>query len=122
MAFSILPTNNPINNSTNNKFITSQNNDKNINRNINIENVEIIEVTDKNKQYKLIYTIMHIIISFFAIYLSWKCNNGFNILSFLAAILCPYLYIIWALATKGGCGIFEGECVQYIDIEGDVNL
>jgi hypothetical protein len=54
-----------------------------------------------------LYMVTHLIISFFAIYLSWKCNNGFKLMSFLAALLCPYLYIIWALATKGGCGIFN---------------
>lgn len=57
--------------------------------------------------YGSIYMITHIIISFFAIYLSWRCNGGFNVLHFFAALLCPYLYIIWALATRGGCGVFD---------------
>jgi hypothetical protein len=61
----------------------------------------------KNKSICSFYMITHIIISFFAIYLSWKCNNGFHPLAFLAALCCPYLYIIWALATNGGCGIFD---------------
>lgn len=78
----------------------------------NNENVEIniLEIEERNNQYKLIYTIMHLIISLFAIYLSWKCNGGFDLLSFLVALICPYLYIIWALATRGGCGIFESDC------------
>jgi len=58
-----------------------------------------------------LYMITHLIISFFAVYLSWRCNDGFNIISFTLALVCPYLYIIWALATKGGCGIFN-ECPQ----------
>jgi hypothetical protein len=80
---------------------------------LNDQNIEIniLEIEKKYNNYKLIYTIMHIIISLFAIYLSWKCNNGFNLLSFIVALFCPYLYIIWALATKGGCGVFESECV-----------
>jgi hypothetical protein len=50
------------------------------------------------------------ILSFFAIYLSWRCSeNSFNPLSFLAALCCPHLYIIWALATRGGCGIFDSN-------------
>jgi hypothetical protein len=62
----------------------------------------------KNKpHYCSIYVISHLIISFFAIYLSWKCNNGFNLISFTIALFCPYLYIIWVLATNGGCGIFD---------------
>jgi hypothetical protein len=57
----------------------------------------------KIKSVGIIYSIVHLIISFFAIYLSFKCNQGFNILGFLAALICPYFYIIWQLATKGGC-------------------
>ena len=60
-------------------------------------------------QFCSLYMVTHMIISFFAIYLSWRCNNGFKLLPFLAALLCPYLYIIWALATKGGCGVFENS-------------
>ena len=66
------------------------------------------EVQQKPKpQFCSLYMITHMIISFFAIYLSWRCNKGFNPLSFLAALLCPYLYIIWVLATRGGCGLFD---------------
>ena len=54
-----------------------------------------------------LYMVTHLIISFFAIFLSWRCNNGFNLFSFVVALLCPYLYIIWALATRGGCGVFN---------------
>jgi hypothetical protein len=57
--------------------------------------------------YGVLYVITHFIISFFAIYLSWRCNKGFNLLSFICALFCPYLYIIWALATQGGCGILD---------------
>ena len=64
----------------------------------------------KNKScYMTLYSITHIIIAFFALFLSWKCNlrNGslnFNLLHFLAALLFPQFYIIWAVAMKGGCG------------------
>lgn len=54
-----------------------------------------------------LYMVTHLIISFFAIYLSWRCNKKFKLLPFLAALLCPYLYIIWVLATRGGCGVFN---------------
>jgi len=60
---------------------------------------EIIIVSDSS----IFFTITHLIISLFAFYLSWRCNNGFNILSFLCALCCPYLYIIYALAVHGGC-------------------
>ena len=67
------------------------------------------EVVNNKHNYCSCYVITHFIISFFAIYLSWKCNNGFNPLSFLAALCCPYLYIIFVLATRGGCGILDNE-------------
>lgn len=58
--------------------------------------------------YGSIYTITHLIVSFFAVYLSWRCNNGkFDLTSFIFALLCPHLYVIYALAVNGGCGIFD---------------
>jgi hypothetical protein len=73
------------------------------------------ELNEENIQQKSspgsLYMISHMIISFFAIYLSWRCNNGFNLMSFLLALICPYLYIIFALATRGGCGIFDANCL-----------
>jgi hypothetical protein len=63
------------------------------------------DITQNN--VSLLYFITHLILSFFAVYLSWRCSNGiFNIMHFSVAFLCPHLYIIWALATHGGCGIF----------------
>ena len=59
-------------------------------------------------QFSSIYLITHTILSFFAIYLSWKCSGSkFNWVHFLIALLCPHLYIMWSLAVHGGCGIFE---------------
>jgi len=56
-----------------------------------------------------IYSIFHLILGFFALYLSWKCNeNAFNLLSVLFACCCPYFYIAYVLVTRGGCGIFGG--------------
>ena len=64
-------------------------------------------VVVKKPCYGMLYSIAHFIISLFAVYLSWRCNNGFNVLSFLVALFCPYLYILYALATRGGCGVFD---------------
>ena len=51
-----------------------------------------------------IYMVFHTLMAMFAIYLSWKCNSGqFDIVGFLIAIFCPYLYIIYTLATRGTC-------------------
>jgi hypothetical protein len=61
---------------------------------------------------RYVYSVFHLIMSFVAIYLSFKCNNGFNFGSFLVAFCCPYIYIIFILATKGTCGVLEGENQQ----------
>ncbi len=55
----------------------------------------------------IFFSITHLIISLFALYLSWRCNNGFNILAFIAAFCCPYFYIIYAIAVHGGCNVFS---------------
>ena len=68
-------------------------------------------IKKENPAYASLYSITHIIISFFAIYLSWRCNNGFNLMAFAIALVCPYVYIIWAIATRGGCGIFDANCL-----------
>lgn len=58
--------------------------------------------------YSSLYLITHLVLSFFAIYLSWKCNGGkFSPLHFIIALCCPHLYIIWSLAVHGGCGVFD---------------
>ena len=39
------------------------------------------------------------LVTYFAIYLSFKCNGGFYIGSFLAACCCSPLYIAYKLGT-----------------------
>ena len=63
-----------------------------------------ILINNQDSTGKYIYMIFHIMMAFIAIFLSWRCNNGnFDILSFLIALLFPYVYIIYILATKGTC-------------------
>jgi len=58
---------------------------------------------------RYIYSVFHLIMSLVAIYLSFKCNKGFDMGSFIVAFCCPYIYIIYILATKGTCGILSDE-------------
>lgn len=60
---------------------------------------------DGNGRY--IYGVFHTVLVFIAIYLTFKCNKGFEIWSFLAALFFPHFYIIYILATQGTCGIIE---------------
>ena len=51
------------------------------------------------------YALIHFLAFIFAIYLVFKCNNGVSFLQLLAAICCPWIYIIYILVTrKGFCG------------------
>jgi hypothetical protein len=57
----------------------------------------------RNSQLKpmsCMYGVFHMIIAIFALYLSFKCNNGFALGDFLLALFCPVLYIIYRLAVS----------------------
>jgi hypothetical protein len=71
------------------------------------ENPVVVYQTSGTGRY--IYSVFHLIMSLIAIYLSFKCNKGYDMGSFVVAFCCPYIYIIYILATKGTCGILEGE-------------
>jgi len=55
---------------------------------------------NESNPLKTIYTIFHSIIILFAIYLSFKCNNGFSFGGFFMAIFFPHIYIIYKYATN----------------------
>lgn len=44
--------------------------------------------------------LIHGIFVVLAIYLSFKRNDGFNLASFLVALIFPQLYVIYVLATE----------------------
>ena len=51
-----------------------------------------------------VYSISHMLMTFAAVYLSHRCNNGkFEPGPFLMALFFPYIYIIYSIATKGTC-------------------
>ena len=50
--------------------------------------------------------IILIILSSYAVYLSFKCNNGFDLGGFLSALIFPMLYIPYKLAIMPKqCGL-----------------
>jgi hypothetical protein len=73
----------------------------------NVNPFKIVPVETSSGRY--IFSVFHSIMSLVAIYLSFRCNNGFEIGPFFVACCCPYIYIIYILATRGTCGIIEGE-------------
>tara|TARA_Y100001970_G_C13550490_1_gene516603 strand:- start:51 stop:428 length:378 start_codon:yes stop_codon:yes gene_type:complete len=46
-----------------------------------------------------IISLFWTLVSFFAIYLSFKCNKGFNLVGFLGALLLGPFYIAYKLGT-----------------------
>lgn len=69
------------------------------------KNVEHFTPTTSSNIGRNIYAVVHFVLALFAIYLSFKCNGGFRLGPFLVALFCPYIYIIYIFATRGGfCG------------------
>jgi hypothetical protein len=66
------------------------------------KNKEINELNLKDNNMQ-IYIIFHIILTCVAVYLSHKCNSGYNVFHFLLAFFFPYVYIIYILAVRGLC-------------------
>jgi len=65
---------------------------------------------NNSNPFKYIYSIFHFILTLFAIYLSFKCNEGFDFLGFVMAIFFPYIYIIYKYATTDTfCDIIKSE-------------
>ena len=54
---------------------------------------------ENNQGLVSIYPIAHAVVGMFALYLSFKCNNGFNLIDFLIACCCPWIYVIYRFAT-----------------------
>ena len=65
----------------------------------------------QNNIIDTIWKIIHIIAIFYAIYLSFKCNNGFSFIPFLFALVIPEIYIIYIIAVQKFCNNNEEEYV-----------
>ena len=68
-----------------------------------IENFSDNVTFDKKTVLTIMFAIFHIIIFVFALFLSFRCNNGFNFWGFISAFFFPYIYIIYILAAKFQC-------------------
>lgn len=66
-----------------------------------MDEINAINKSKKNQTWITTYGILHLVAFVFAIYLSFKCHGKFDIGSFIVAFFCPWIYIIWVLATRG---------------------
>ena len=71
--------------------------------------VEKKEGADGSTTFAINYLQMIIqwLVSGFAIYLSFRCNYGFKLGSFILALCCAPCYIIYHLATSNLCGLIQ---------------
>jgi hypothetical protein len=61
---------------------------------------------------RYIYAIFHAIMTFVALYLTFRCRKYGSTNLFIeifAALFCPYFYIMWILVSHGTCDIISGE-------------
>jgi len=64
--------------------------------------------SDDDYFYKIIMTLIAWIVFGFAIYLSFRCNNGFSVWGFLGAFLFSPIYVIYKLtSTPKLCGFIN---------------
>jgi len=59
--------------------------------------------SEKSSMAGLAYSVVHTLIAMYAIYLSFKCNQGFNLGALLLACCCPWIYVLYHHAVSGGC-------------------
>jgi ABC-type polysaccharide/polyol phosphate export permease len=69
----------------------------------------------KNSVGNIIMWIIHSMVVLFAVYVSFNCNDGFNLLSFLAALVMPYIYLIWIVFKNGleMCGALNINKIRF---------
>ena len=58
---------------------------------------------EKTSTGKYVYSVFHTVMSIIAIFLSYRCNGCFQWIPFLAALCCPYVYIIYIIIFKSQC-------------------
>jgi hypothetical protein len=69
-------------------------------------NLEVKPMTCRFNPAPSMFLVFNTIISVFAIYLCFKCNNAVNIGELLVAIFCPVLYVLYRVAISPDlCGI-----------------
>ena len=56
-----------------------------------------------NNIFNNILTVVHLLIMFYAVYLNFRCNHGFNFGTFLVAIFLPEFYILWVIVVEKFC-------------------
>jgi len=75
--------------------MVNQNTRENTKKNI----IEKFAIVVQNSPRKQLFSIIHIALALFALFVSIKCNKGFSFGPLLFACCCPQLYLIYIAAT-----------------------
>jgi len=51
----------------------------------------------------LTYSVIHSLIALYAVYLSFKCNQGLNLGGLILALIFPWFYVLYHQAVSNGC-------------------
>ena len=62
---------------------------------------------DTSTMFEYVAIIIMWIVTLFAIYLSFKCNKGFDLGQFLLAFVFAPFYIVYHLAVTNLCGLMN---------------
>lgn len=62
---------------------------------------------EDTKPVDMIISLILWIVTGFSVYLSFKCNKGFNFVHLLLALFFSPIYIIYQFAQEGFCGLRE---------------
>ena len=50
-----------------------------------------------------LYYLIHIVVVFISLYISYRCNNKFKLFPTIASIFIPYIYLIILLFSNRKC-------------------
>lgn len=62
-----------------------------------------INIISINSCWSDILKLFNFVLISYSVYLSFRCNNGFDLKSFIIAILFPWFYVLYNLGVKDGC-------------------
>jgi hypothetical protein len=75
----------------------------------------MVENQKRKNLTSVVLSVVHFMVVLFAIYVSFNCNDGFNFFSFLAALVMPYIYLIWIVFKNGleMCGALNINKIRF---------
>lgn len=79
--------------------LNSNHGDLELNSNIKMKNRNMVKNNSNKSPMSIFIKFIWSLVCLFALYLSFKCNNGFNLQGFLGALLFGPLYVAYKLGS-----------------------